>query len=52
MTVVENLDVLSFYQFVRKAEISHIRATGRPVNREKTKSRSRNIIQFGIRVRH
>jgi len=50
VAVVVDLDGLALEQFVREAEIGHIRAAGGAVDGEETKARGRDVVQFGIAV--
>ena len=50
VAVVVDLDGLTFQQFVREAEIGHVRAPGRTVDGEEAKARGRNVIKLGIAV--
>ncbi len=52
ITIIENLDIFSFYQLVGKTKISHIRSTSRSINSKETKSGTRNIIELAIGMRH
>ena len=47
---IEKLDRLSAKQLVRKAEISHIRSSGRTVDGKEPKSCGRDVIELGISV--
>ena len=51
VSVVEDLDGLALQQFVRKAEVRHIRSAGRTVHGEEAQSRRGDVIQFRVAVR-
>ena len=50
VAVVVDLDGLAFQQFVREAEIGHVRAACGSVDGEETKACGRDIVEFGIAV--
>lgn len=52
VAVIEYADGLAGAQFVGKAEISHIRTAGRPVDCKETQPRAGNVIQFAVCVGH
>ena len=46
ISVIENPDCLSLAQFVRKAEIGHVRPSGRTVHGKEPQACRRDIVQF------
>jgi len=48
VAVVVDLDSLAFQQFVREAEIGHIRAPSGTVDGKEAEARGRDIVKFGI----
>ena len=50
VAVVVDLDGLTFQQFVREAEIGHVRTSCRTVDGEEAKTRGRDIVKLGIAV--
>ncbi len=48
VTVVVDLDGLAFQQFVREAEIGHVRTPGRSIDGEEAEARGRDIVKLGI----
>lgn len=50
VAVVVDLNGLTFQQFVREAEIGHVRAPGRTIDGKETEARGRDIVKLGIAV--
>jgi len=50
VAVVVDLDGLALEQFVREAEIGHIRTAGGAVDGEEAEARGRDVVQLGIAV--
>ena len=50
VAVVVDLDGLALEQFVREAEIGHVRTPGGTVDGEETEARGRDIVKLGIAV--
>ena len=50
VAVVVDLDGLAFQQFVREAEIGHVRTSCRTVDGEEAEARGRDIVKLGIAV--
>ena len=46
VTVVVDLDGLAFQQFVREAEIGHVRTPGRAIDGEEAEARGRDIVKL------
>ena len=52
VSVVEDLDGLAFSEFVGKAEIRHVRAAGRAIDRKETQTCGRDIVELRISMGH
>lgn len=52
VAVVEDLDLLSIYQFVGESEICHVGTSARAVDCEKPQARGGNVVKLGVRVGH
>lgn len=46
VAVIEDLDGLSFPEFIGKSEVGHIRTAGGAVDREEPEARGGDIVQF------
>ena len=50
VAVIEDLDGLSFPEFIGKSEVGHIRTAGGAVDREEPEARGGDVVQFRIAV--
>ena len=52
VTVVEYLDGLAIHQFISESEVSHVRTSGRAIDRKEAESGTGNVIEFTVGMRH
>lgn len=52
VSVVENLDGFAVHQLIGKAEICHVRTTGRTIHGEEAQTCRGDIVEFGVSVCH
>ena len=52
IAMIENANGLTRHDVAKKEEGSHVGTSPRTIDREETKSRGRNAVEFGIGVRH
>ncbi len=52
LAVVENLDGLACLELVGEAEVGHVRATCRAIDRKEAEAGARDVVELAVGVRH